>query len=152
MMTLVISLVFHEKYCRKWFIINTCLFALDHLSLIKYYSDRIKTCFCSLTVGVLPQRTNLPYKTTSAFRTALWLMAGSRENGHANSFPASLLISGAKRFRDHMLISIFHLRREDIAWPAFNSQSPGGWMNPLSAGSHTQQPYLHQQWKTSNAF
>lgn len=104
-----------------------------------------------MTVGVLPQRTNLPYKTTSAFRTPLWLTAGSPENGHANSFPASLLISGAKRFWDHMLISIFHLRREDIAWPAFNSQSPGGWMNSLSAGSHTQQPYLHEQWTTSNA-
>lgn len=99
------------------FIINTFLFALDYLSLISKhnYSDRIKTRFCSLTVGVLPQRTNLLYKTTSAFRTAPRLMAGSQENGHANSFPASLLISGAKRFRDHMLISIFHLRREDIA-------------------------------------
>lgn len=90
-----------------------------------------------MTVGVLPQRTNLPYKTTSAFRTALWLMAGSQENGHANSFPASLLISGAKRFRDHMLISIFHLRREDIAWPAFNSQSPGGeWIPSLQDPTH----------------
>lgn len=80
------------------FIINTFLFALDYLSLISKhnYSDRIKTRFCSLTVGVLPQRTNLPYKTTSAFRTAPRLMAGSQENGHANSFQHPCSYPGPK--------------------------------------------------------
>lgn len=46
MMNLVISLVFHEKMLQEMsdrFIINTFLFALDYLSLIKYLNTIIQT-------------------------------------------------------------------------------------------------------------